>query len=54
MVLTVLLAWPSLAMLSALFMYCCATVSDGAHGAPQDDDATPQDPFLTTAPVRSV
>jgi len=38
MALMILIAWPALAALVALFIYCCSCVSDGARGEFTDDD----------------
>jgi hypothetical protein len=38
MALTILIAWPGLAVLAVLFIYCCSCVSDGARRELTDDD----------------
>ena len=37
-ILKFLLAWPALAVLAALFVYCCGTLSDAARGQSTDED----------------
>jgi len=50
MILTLLLAWPALAALGVLFMYCCGTVSDGARGGSMDEEALARYRTLRSAP----
>jgi hypothetical protein len=40
MVLTILFVWIALAVLAALFLYCCSRVSNGPRRELDDDDFT--------------
>jgi len=45
MVLTILMAWLGLAVLAALFVYCCSCVSNGARRELSDDDFPAEPPW---------
>jgi len=54
MVVTLLLAWPALAVLAALFMYCCSSVShESGHELAGNEPPPDHRPMTSPPPART-